>query len=94
MCVKIGVIIFVPYCLAVFYKLGFRIFHLFCRLAIPSGQAAIGAGCAVCVVRSSCQHVALAGWLAGRVGWPARPVDQAGWLAGWPGGGPAGWLEV
>ena len=34
------------------------------------------------------------GWLAGQVGWPARPVEQAGWLAGWPGGGAAVWLGV
>ena len=67
--------------------------YFFGWLAIPSGQAAIGAGCVSCVVRSSCQPVALVRWLVKLVGQPSR-FDPAGWLAGWPGGGAAAWLGV
>ena len=86
----------------VFYKMGFCIILIgdpyfsifFSRLAIPSGQAAIGAGCAICVVRSSCQHVALVGWLVKLVGQPGRLTRLVGLLAGLVVGRLVGWGSI
>ena len=82
--------IFLPY----FTNWASVFFHIFVRLAIPSGQATIGAACAVCVVRSSCQHVALVGWLVKLAGQPGQMTRLVGLLAGLVVGRLVGWGSI